>query len=729
MKPGRPDAAQGAPKAPRVCIVVLNWNGWKDTIECLESLYRLDYPDYCVVVVDNGSTDGSVEQIRKWACNQLPLDIRLVPDALKHLVTPPCDKPIPVEVVEQGDRTHIPPGLQDQSELVIIESDRNLGYAGGNNLGIGYALQQQADYVWILNNDTVAESSALRLLVGRFQQGGDVGLVGATIRDYWAPHSVQCLGGARFDSTTAREARIGTGEADPAVDVVTVEHQLSYISGACVLVSRQFLEKVGLMNEDYFLFYEELDWALRARMWFGLGLAAGAWVYHKEGAKSGARVAPGQYGSPVAEYWLTRSLVLLCRRYFRGSMPIILVARMRDGLYYARRGKLPNMLAIARGFVAGARARLRIASLHVLYLMYIPWSWVQARPQFLAMALARLGLGVTVVSPVPWRRSMAVGGAPFGGTTVRYWFLPFRFKSRVAYALNRCVLRHAFARILRRHPHDVLWIPFPELMEYLPEKLSGIVVYDCMDDALAFEQLEAQQARLRTLEQRLVARADVIFVSSDSLARKLEQRYHVDGTVSVVRNAFGGAINPASAQTACQSDSLGYFGNFDTLDVHAIHLALSVFPQLSFHLIGPLAEGSALAAHPRVRCEGARAHDRLAAAVAGDACLVVPYALTERVRSADSMKLYDYVNLGKPIISVWYPEIERFRPFVEFYRTPEEFISVLRRLIATGFPRKYTEEQRLAFLADNSWDKRAEQVSGALTSALTQHCNARSCYD
>jgi GT2 family glycosyltransferase len=723
MKSTGADTVQAEVGAARVCVVVLNWNGWKDTIECLESLFRLDYPNYFVVVVDNGSTDGSVEQIRKWASGQLPLDITLVPDSLRHLVTPPCRKPIPVEATVNGQRTCTGQQRQDQSQLVIIESGRNLGYAGGNNIGIDYALGQCADFVWILNNDTVVEPSALGLLVERFQQGERVGLVGATIRDYWPPHSVQCLGGARFDSTTAREARIGMGETGPAVDVVTVEHQLSYISGACVLVSRQFLEKVGLMNEDYFLFYEELDWALRARVWFGCGLAAGALVYHKEGAKSGSRVVSGHYRSPVAEYWLTRSLVLLYRRYFRDSMSRVLGARIRDGLYYVRRGKLLNVLAIARGFAAGARATLKTASLHVLYLMYIPWFWIQQRPQFLAMALARLGLQVTAVSPAPWRRSMVVGGQSFSGTTVRYRFLPFRFKSRVVYAVNRVVLRRQFAWILRRHPRDVLWVPFPELMEYLPEQLSGIVVYDCMDDALAFDQLAAQQTRLRELEQRLVARADVILVSSDNLVSKLGQRYHVEGKVGVVRNGFGGAVSPAPAQTTCQSESMGYFGNVDTLDVQAMRLVLSVLPQLSFHLIGPFAVSSALASHPRVRCEGALAHDRLAAAVSADVCMVMPYVLTERVQSADSMKLYDYINLGKPIVSVWYPEIERFRPFVEFYRTPEEFVSVLRRLIATGFPRKYTEEQRLAFLEENSWDKRAQQVNAVLTAALARQRN------
>ncbi len=360
--------------------------------------------------------------------------------------------------------------------------------------------------------------------------------------------------------------------------------------------------------------------------------------------------------------------------------------------------------------------------LQILYLMYIPWNWVRARPQYMAEALRDKGYRVTVVSPLLWRKGVLAGRGDFNGPQVHYRFLPFRFRSRIVYALNRFLMRSCFASILRRNPHAILWIPFPELMDYLPRRLSGVVVYDCMDDVLAFDQLSTIRKRLSVLEKQVLSRADVVFVSSQSLAEKIRERTHDAGKSILVRNAFGGAILPASGVAELKTGKeirVGYVGNLVTLDRDAIWTTLDRLPDITYDMIGPLEADMSTWRNPRVIFHGLVAHDELARTVRDDQCLIMPYVTNERVLSADSVKLYDYINLGKPIVSVWYPEIERFRPFVEFYKTPDELVLVLGELIAKGFPRKYTEEQRLQFLAENSWDKRAETVSQVLSTLFS----------
>jgi len=364
----------------------------------------------------------------------------------------------------------------------------------------------------------------------------------------------------------------------------------------------------------------------------------------------------------------------------------------------------------------------------ILYFMYIPWQWVKARPQYLAEALRDRGFSVTIVSPLMWRKEVSAGEGVFAEPQIHYRFLPFRFRLRFIYGVNRLFLRIWFAFVVAWVKHDVLWIPFPELVDYLPARLDGLVAYDCMDDALALDQLATIRKRLAILEDKVVNRADVVFVSSQSLAVKIRERTRNAGKLVLVRNAFGGAILPpaeVSGPKTVEEIRIGYVGNLVTLDRDAIWATLRGLPGIAYDMIGPREADMSTWQNPRVTFHGLVAHDELARAVEDDQCLIMPYVTSERVLSADSMKLYDYVNLGKPIVSVWYPEIERFRPFVEFYTTPDKLVSVLRELIAKGFPRKYTEEQRIAFLAENSWAERAKVVEGVLHDLKTSSARSR----
>jgi len=295
---------------PRVHVLLVNYNGWRDTLECLESVFRLDYPDFRVVVCDNGSTDGSVERIQAWAEGTQPA-------TSSHVAAPtprdtPLDKPIPYVLCEraQAERGWSP---DPDARLVLVRLNENLGFTGGNNVGMRY-LQARGDQglVWILNNDTVVESSSLREMVARLSDDPGLGAVGATVFWYDQPERIQVAGGGRLSrwSGFTTVARVASTTRSPAP-------RLDFISGACMLVKLDVLRNVGLLDERYFMYSEEVDWCLRMRQaGIHLGYAPRARVWHKgEGSW-----APRH--SDRRDYHTVRSALLLIHKFAPNRLPV-----------------------------------------------------------------------------------------------------------------------------------------------------------------------------------------------------------------------------------------------------------------------------------------------------------------------------------------------------------------------------------------------------------------------
>ena len=175
----------------------------------------------------------------------------------------------------------------------MVRSGGNLGFAGGNNVGIRLAQVEGANWFWLLNSDTAVHADALAHLIARALARPDAGIVGSTLLYHDAPGEVQALGGAAMNPRTFVTIHIGIGSRADQVpaDPAAVEVQLAYVVGASMLVSKAFVEEVGLMQEDYFLYGEEIDWATRAQGRFGQAWAPQSLVYHKVG-KSSAKVMP-----------------------------------------------------------------------------------------------------------------------------------------------------------------------------------------------------------------------------------------------------------------------------------------------------------------------------------------------------------------------------------------------------------------------------------------------------
>lgn len=301
--------------SPKVYIVVLNYNGWADTLECLESLAKLTFSRYQVIVVDNFSKNDSISYLQKWATGHQPV---LLPEdsTLHHLSYPPVAKPIPYKVYSR-EEAEAGGNRDDKNALILIQTGANLGFAGGNNVALRYVLNKgDADYVWLLNNDTVVEPDSLAHLVQCHvaAKSDRVGIVGGKIRYYHDPAVLQCIAGAYYNKWLGYSRQIGNHQVDQGqYDRVSVRPDL--IIGACMLVSTYFLKEVGLLNEEYFLYFEEQDWAERAkRKGFTLQYTTQAIVYHKEGGTIGASQWNGN--SRFSDFYFARSKILFTERYF-----------------------------------------------------------------------------------------------------------------------------------------------------------------------------------------------------------------------------------------------------------------------------------------------------------------------------------------------------------------------------------------------------------------------------
>lgn len=307
---------------PRAYIVILNWNNWADTIECLGSVFRNDYPNFRVIVCDNGSTDGSLDHIRAWAEGRL--SARSASPAMRGFSTPAPAGPIPHVEFNGCFPGHEDLGNPDDTRLVLLQTGANLGFAGGNNAGLRYAMRDPAmRHVWLLNNDVVIRPDALIRLIERMEEqscrGRPGGMCGSTLLYYHRPDTAQVLGGSRYSKWRCRAMPIGMGKFSATeIDRQSVEDQLGYIAGASMLVSRDFLESVGLMHEGYFLYYEEMDWAMRARNRYALLYAPGSIVYHKEGGTIGT--ASMSRPSPLSVFYMQRSRMLFMKKFFKWQL-------------------------------------------------------------------------------------------------------------------------------------------------------------------------------------------------------------------------------------------------------------------------------------------------------------------------------------------------------------------------------------------------------------------------
>ncbi len=302
---------------PEVAIITLNWNGWQDTLECLASLYHIDYDNYRVILVDNASTDDSLAKIEAHCTKELNLASYSTEDLVRN-------KPIKVVYYTGGGAEHGTDrsgavAQQANHALTVIQNDENYGFAEGNNIGVAYALNAfDPDYILLLNNDTIVDRHFLRALVDVAENDEQIGLLQPKMLRY---------ADALIDNTGSLCDRLayckprGLGEVDARQYDRERKDNFFYVTGACMLIRKSVLSALSDECFDPYLFayYEDVDlsWMVRL-LGFKVSYSPDSVCYHKGSATFGNR-------SPFIAYLSDRNrLRVLIKNYALVSLFFVL---------------------------------------------------------------------------------------------------------------------------------------------------------------------------------------------------------------------------------------------------------------------------------------------------------------------------------------------------------------------------------------------------------------------
>jgi len=287
------------PDYPKVSIITINFNQTEVTCQLLTSLQKVTYPNFEVIIVDNASVK---------------------------------DDPDPIS-------TRFP-------EFQLVKSPVNLGFAGGNNLGI---LRSVGSYILLLNNDTEVDPGFLEPLVQRLEADSSIGMIGPKIRFHHSPEIIQFAGYSPMSGITLRQHLTGYRQKDTGQFDEPGETYATH--GAAMMVPRRVIEKVGLMAEQYFLYYEEHDWCHRIRKaGFRAWYEPDSLVFHKESISTGK-------DSPFKTYYLTRNRILFARRNFRGGEKLLsliylgLIVTLKDSVTYLVKGQFKWVKSVIKGAI------------------------------------------------------------------------------------------------------------------------------------------------------------------------------------------------------------------------------------------------------------------------------------------------------------------------------------------------------------------------------------------
>jgi len=290
---------------PKTSIIILNWNGEKDTLECLNSLKKLDYKGCDITVVDNCSTDGSAETIKK------------------------------------------------QFQLIkLIKNPKNLGWAGGNNIGIKYALENKAEYVLLLNNDTVVDEKFLSEMIKIAQSDKKIGIISSKSYFYSSPNVLQ-YATLRFNFKKGRSILEGYGQEDKGQ--FDTPQEINFCGGACILVKREVFEKIGLLDEDYFMYFDDTDFGTRAiKAGYKIIFCPKAKIWHKVSASS-----RGQ-NNLFKDHLMSRNRIIFMKKHankgqFYRFLAYLFLESAIAFLTFIKKGKFDVLKSTIKGILEGIK--------------------------------------------------------------------------------------------------------------------------------------------------------------------------------------------------------------------------------------------------------------------------------------------------------------------------------------------------------------------------------------
>ncbi|MDI3547848.1 MAG: hypothetical protein PWR10_1500 [Halanaerobiales bacterium] len=603
-------------------LVITNYNTRDYLEKCITSIKKYTDLSYRLIVVDNGSTDGSLEYLRRL------------------------------------------------SNIELIENKENLGYAGACNQGI---LAGDGDFIVLLNSDIEVTEGWIQPLIETAREEG-VAVVGPKLIN--KNNEIVGAGVTRLDDALPRgwKQKDGPGVFGDKEDVISV-------GGACYLIKRELLPVLGLFDEGYFFYFEELDYSLRAReKGYRVVYCPEAKIYHHhEGS-----LTPGDY-----EGRLQRN------KYFSASKRRFL-------------GKWAEV-------VAGSEKRREHKQVIIGGL--IPWDYRQQRPQHLVRNLVKQGYQVLYLNPVcgnttprEVEKNIHVYSPPGYGTVI------YNIKVGNEEALGRGVnekirdLGFENSFLILDAPY---WTPLLKFWEY------SLLVYDCMDNYIGFEDLARDEEWILKMEKQLLDLADLVLVSAEGLYQEMKEKnentYLLPNGVDLEH--FNYQYNPGSKPQDIPNYSkiIGYYGAIaDWFDTDLVASLAKELPEVGFVLIGEVStDVNELNQLSNVYFLGEKPYSILPDYLAYFNLALIPFKENELTKMTDPVKVYEYLAAGKPVLATNLPELKKFADVVEIAGNEEDFIGRARKILESADePEK--RKERFKFVSGETWENRAAKLTELL---------------
>lgn len=283
---------------PKIAIVILNWNGYEDTSECIISLHKITYDNYQIIVVDNGS---EAEEFNKLKYN-FP-------------------------------------------QIKVLRSDVNLGFTGGNNLGIKYSLEEKTDFILLLNNDTVVEPNFIQPLLEVFELEKNAGIAAPQINYFYEPKKIWTEGGK-----ISRVRGSGFAYSDRIENIVKPDYKsVTFVSGCCMLIKKEVFEKVGVFDDNFFLYVEDADLCYRTtHAGYKIIINHHSKIFHKVSNSTKETL------SLLPLYYVTRNRLYFSKKnfpkFFILTLLYIIFSMLIKSIYWILNNNSKNILMIMKGF-------------------------------------------------------------------------------------------------------------------------------------------------------------------------------------------------------------------------------------------------------------------------------------------------------------------------------------------------------------------------------------------
>lgn len=349
----------------------------------------------------------------------------------------------------------------------------------------------------------------------------------------------------------------------------------------------------------------------------------------------------------------------------------------------------------------------------ILFVMNVDWNWIKQRPHFIAEGLSKTHK-VKIIYQYQYNRKNLQNRNYEGYDVSPMYVLPRIDRYRVLRRINSFLRKKYYCRFINKNKPNVLYLTYPTQVESIPANYKGRIIYDCMDNYPMFKVNANMKDEMIKCEKKLCVKSSSIICSSEKLREEIINRYSrdVEKKIYVVRNGFNGEIVDIKEPKNIKKEnlfSLCYFGTIsEWFDFNLILRSLNVFSNIKYVLYGPTE--IEIPKHERIEYRGIIEHRYLYNECKDIDCFIMPFVLNSVIESVDPVKIYEYINFGKNIICINYPEVFRFKEFAYMYSDINTYISIIGLLLQNN-ELKYSNEERIDFLNNNKWDNRCAAIS------------------